>query len=450
MDVKIENVDALNAVLTVKISNEDYSTPYENSLKNYKKQVQLPGFRKGHIPNSVIKKKYGPSILADEIEKLLSQTIQKHITENEINILGNPLPKSNEELDIDWKNPGDFEFQYELGIAPEFELKIPGRDKHTLHKVKVDNKLINKQIEDFAKRYGKLGLVDAASEKDMIMSNFKELDSNDVVVEEGFNQSSTVSVEFVDNKKAKKKLLGIKAGDQLIIDPKTISKGEADMAAMLGIDKERASLYNRNVEMTVTEVKSLSPANLDNALFDKIYGEGEVADETAFRNRVSEDLEKMFVGDSEKIFKRNLSETFIKRLKLNLPNEFLKKWILATNKDATEDQLNKEYDQYAKSLKWQLIENRIIKDNNIKVENDEVVARTKELLSSQYSQYGMMIPGDEELTKAAQNVLSNQEESRKIFDMMYDQKVLTYLKENLKISEKYVSYDDFVKLASEQ
>jgi trigger factor len=448
MDVKIENVDALNAVLTVKISNEDYNTPYENSLKNYKKQVQLPGFRKGHIPTSVIKKKYGPSILAEEIDKLLSESIQKHITENKINILGNPLPKSDEQLEIDWKNPGDFEFQYELGIAPEFELKIPGRDKHQFHKVKVDDKLINKQIEDFAKRYGKLGLVDTASEKDMIMSSFKELDSNDVIVEEGFNQSSTVSVEFVDDKKAKKKLLGLKAGDQLIIDPKTISKGEADMAAMLGIDKERAALYNRNVEMTVTEIKSLSPANLDIALFDKIYGEGEIADEKAFRNRVSQDLEKMFVGDSERIFKKNLSETFIKKLKLSLPNEFLKKWILATNKDANEEQLNQEYEQYAKSLKWQLIENRIIKDNNIKVENDEVVARTKELLSSQYSQYGMMIPGDEELTKAAQNVLSNQEESRKIFDMMYDQKVITYLKENLKISEKYVSYDDFVKLAS--
>ena len=450
MDVKIENVDALNAVLTVKISNEDYNTPYENSLKNYKKQVQLPGFRKGHIPTSVIKKKYGPSILAEEIDKLLSESIQKHITENEINILGNPLPKSNEQLDIDWKNPGDFEFQYELGIAPEFELKIPGRDKHAFHKVKIDDKLINKQIEDLAKRYGKLALVDTASEKDMIMSNFKELDTKDVVVEDGFNQSSTVSVEFIDDKKSKKKLLGLKAGDQLIIDPRKISKGEVDMAAMLGIDKERASLYNRNVEMTVTEVKSLSPANLDNALFDKIYGEGEVADEKAFRNRISEDLEKMFIGDSEKIFKKNLSETFIKKLKLNLPNEFLKKWILATNKEATEEQLNLEYEQYAKSLKWQLIENRIIKDNNIKVESDEVVARTKELLSSQYSQYGMMIPGDEELTKAAQNVLSNQEESRKIFDMMYNQKVITYLKENLKISEKYVSYDDFVKLASAQ
>ena len=157
----------------------------------------------------------------------------------------------------------------------------------------------------------------------------------------------------------------------------------------------------------------------------------------------------MFVGDSDRIFKKNVSDALIKKLKLSLPDKFLKKWILSTNKDATKDQIEKEYDQYANSLKWQLIENRIIKDNAIKVDSDEVVSRTKELLSSQYSQYGMMIPGDEELSKAAQNVLSNKEESRKIFDMMYDQKVLTFLKENLKISEKQVSYDDFVKLASE-
>jgi trigger factor len=449
MDVKIENIDALNAVLRVKISNEDYNGSYESSLKNYKKQVQLPGFRKGHIPTSVIKKKYGPSILAEEIDKILSQSIQKHITENEINILGNPLPKSDENLTIDWKNPGDFEFEYEIGIAPDFELKLPGRDKHTFHKVKVDDKLIDKQIEDFAKRYGKLGVVDQSTEKDMILASFKELDKDGNLVDEGFNQSSTVSVEFVDDKKAKKKLIGLKSGDELVVDPRTISKGEADMAAMLGIDKERAALYDRNVQLTVTEVKRLSPANLDNALFDKVFGEGKVADLEAFRKRVSEDLEKMFVGDSDRIFKKHVSDTLIKKLKLNLPNEFLKKWILATNKEATKDQLEKEYDQYAKSLKWQLIENRIIKDNDIKVDSDEVVSKTKEMLASQYSQYGMMIPAEEELTKAAQNVLSNQEESRKIFDMMYDQKVLLFLKENLKISEKQVSYDDFVKLASQ-
>ena len=450
MDVKIENIDALNAVMTVKISNEDYEGPYNTSLKKYRNQVQLPGFRKGHIPTAVIKKKYGPSILAEEIDKLLSESINNHINDNKINILGNPLPKNDENLQIDWKNPGDFEFEYELGIAPDFELNLPGRDKYAYHKVKVDDKLINKQIEDFARRYGKLSLVDEAGEKDMIMASFKELDTNDQVVEEGFSHSSTVSVEFVEDKKTKKKLIGLKASDELLIDPRLLSKSEADMAAMLGIDKERAEAYNRNVNLKVTEVKRLEPANVDQGLFDKILGEGEVKTEEEFRTRISADLENMFKGDSDRIFKKTVSDTMIKKLKLNLPDDFLKRWILATNKEATEDQLNKEYEQYAKGLKWQLIENKIIRDNDIKVESDEVLARTKELLGSQYSQYGMMIPPDEELTKAAQNVLSNQEETRKIFDMMYDQKVTSFLKETLKISDKAVDYDAFIKLASEQ
>ena len=450
MDVKIKNIDALNAVMTIKISNEDYEGPYNTSLKKYRNQIQLPGFRKGHIPTSVIKKKYGPSILAEEIDKLLSESINKHINENKINILGNPLPKNDENLQIDWKNPGDFEFEYDLGIAPEFELNLPGKDKYAYHKVKVDDKLINKQIEDFARRYGKLSLVDEAAEKDMIMASFKELDTNDQVVEEGFAHNSTVSVEFVEDKKTKKKLLGLKASDVLTIDPRLLSKNEADMAAMLGIDKDRAAAYNRNVQLTVNEVKRLEPANVDQGLFDKILGEGEVKTEEEFRNRIAEDLEKMFKGDSDRIFKKTVSDTLIKKLKLNLPDDFLKRWILATNKEATEDQLNNEYEQYAKGLKWQLIENKIIRDNDIKVESDEVLARTKELLGSQYSQYGMMIPADEELTKAAQNVLSNQEETRKIFDMMYDQKVTTFLKDTLKIADKSVDYDAFIKLATEQ
>ncbi len=450
MDVKIENSDALNAVMTVKISNQDYDGPYNTSLKKYKNQIQLPGFRKGHIPISVIKKKHGPSILAEEIDKLLSETINNHLNENKINLLGNPLPKNDKNLEIDWKNPGDFEFQYELGIAPEFELKLPGRDKYVYHKVKINDKLINKQIEDFARRYGKLSLVDVAGEKDMIMVNFKELDNNGQIVEEGFSQNSTVSVEFIDDKKTKKKLIGIKSGDQLVLDPRLLSKNETDMAAMLGIDKDRAAAYNRNVSLSVTEVKSLEPANTDQGLFDKIFGAGEVQSEEEFRTKIAADLGNMFKGDSEKIFKKNVSETMNKRLKLSLPDEFLKKWILATNKEATAEQLDKEYEQYSKGLKWQLIENKIIRENDIKVESNEVMERTKELLSAQYSQYGMMIPPDEELSKAAKNVLSNEDESRKIFDMMYDQKVVLFLKETLRISEKELDYDSFVKLATEE
>ena len=200
MDVKVKNIDALNAVMTVKISNNDYKESFENSLKSYKKQVQLPGFRKGHIPTTVIKKKYGPSILAEEIDKLLNETIYKHITENKLNILGNPIPLEEEKREIDWKNPGDFEFAYELGIAPDFKLDLPGRDKYTKYKLKVDEKLIKKQMTDFAKRYGKLVGVDSASEGDMVISTFQELDDSGNVVEGGFSHSSTISLEFVEDK----------------------------------------------------------------------------------------------------------------------------------------------------------------------------------------------------------------------------------------------------------
>ncbi len=449
MDVSVENRDALNAVLTVKISNKDYATPYEKSLKNYRKQIQMPGFRKGHVPASIVKKKYGPSILAEEIDKILNKSIYDHITENKLNILGNPLPIEDEKKQIDWNNPGDFEFAYELGIAPDFNLDLPGKFKFNRYQPKIDNKLVDKQINDFAKRYGKLVGIDVASESDMILANFKELNEKGEVVTEGFNHSSTVSIEFVDDKKAKKKLIGLKPKDELVIDPKVISKGDADMASMLGINKDRAKLYNRNVLLTVNEVKTLEPANVDIALFDKIYGAGEIKTEDEFRQKIISDLGNMFQSDTDRIFKTEVTKTIIKKLKLKLPDEFLKKWILSSNKEATKEQIDSDYEKYADGLKWQLIENSIVKDQNIKVEGSELLNFAMELIGNQYAQYGMMIPGEDELKKAAQNVLSNQEEARKLNDMIYDRKVMDYLKNTLKITDKEISHEDFVKKSAE-
>jgi trigger factor len=201
--------------------------------------------------------------------------------------------------------------------------------------------------------------------------------------------------------------------------------------------------------MTVNEVKTLEPANIDVALFDKIYGAGEVKTEEEFKAKVTEELNKMFVNDTDRVFKKEVSSTLIKKLKLKLPDEFLKKWILSSNKEATKEQVEKEYDIYADNLKWQLIENHIIKDQKIKVEGDELLNHTIELIGSQYAQYNMMIPGEEELKKAAENVLANQEEARKINDMLYDKKVVDFLKVTLKISDKFISHEDFVKKSSE-
>jgi len=449
MDVSVKKIDALNAVLTVKISNEDYKTPYESSLRNHRKQMQLPGFRKGHVPTSIIKKKYGPSILAEEIDKILNKSIYDHITENKLNILGNPLPIEDEKIKIDWNQPSDFEFKYELGLAPEISPDLPGRLKYTKYQPKINEALIDKQIDDFARRYGKLTSVEKASERDMIMSNFKELDQSGNVVFDGFNQSSTVSLEFITDKKTKKKLIGCKPTDTFQLDPKKISRGEADMAAMLGIDKEKAKHYINDVLMTVNEVKTLEPANIDVVLFDKIYGAGEAKNEQEFRAKVNEDLNKMFVADIDRLLKNEISTNLIKKLKIKLPDNFLKKWILSSNKEAKKEDIEKEYDRYAEGLKWQLIENFIIKDQELKVDGEELLNFTMELMGNQYVQYGMMIPEEDELKKTAQKVLSNNEEARKINDMIYDKKVMEYLKNTLKINDKFISHEDFTKKVAE-
>jgi len=449
MDVSVKKIDALNAVLTVKISNEDYKTPYESSLRNHRKQMQLPGFRKGHVPTSIIKKKYGPSILAEEIDKILNKSIYDHITENKLNILGNPLPIEDEKIKIDWNQPSDFEFKYELGLAPEISPDLPGRLKYTKYQPKINEALIDKQIDDFARRYGKLTSVEKASERDMIMSNFKELDQSGNVVFDGFNQSSTVSLEFITDKKTKKKLIGCKPTDTFQLDPKKISRGEADMAAMLGIDKEKAKHYINDVLMTVNEVKTLEPANIDVVLFDKIYGAGEAMNEQEFRAKVNEDLNKMFVADIDRLLKNEISTNLIKKLKIKLPDNFLKKWILSSNKEAKKEDIEKEYDRYAEGLKWQLIENFIIKDQELKVDGEELLNFTMELMGNQYVQYGMMIPEEDELKKTAQKVLSNNEEARKINDMIYDKKVMEYLKNTLKINDKFISHEDFTKKVAE-
>jgi len=448
MDVLQNNIDDLNAVLTVKIDTKDYLENYESSLKKYRKNINLPGFRPGHVPTAIVKKKYGASILAEEVDKLINEGIQNHIKENNLNLLGNPLPKVDDSKEIDWKNPSDMEFAFEIGLAPDFEVKLSGKNKFTLNKVKVDDELIDKQINDYAKRYGKLVPVDKSEDKDMIWAKFTELDENDAALEGGFEHSATVAVEFLEDKDAQKKMIGLKAGDSMIIDPRTISRGDADMGAMLGISKEDASAYTKNVNLEVTEVKRMEPAEINQELIDKVYGEGEVEGVDAMKARISSELDSFFAQDSDRLFKRDLADKLIDKLKLDLPEDFLKRWIISSNKEElTMDQVDAEFDQYCKTLRWQLIENKIISENDIKVEFDEVLNHTKELLGNQYAQYGMMVPVDEELTETAKKVLGNREEATKLYEQLYEVKVINFLKDTVKVEEKELSYDDFVKAA---
>ena len=451
MNIVQENIDGLNALVRIQVSSEDYSANYKKALREYKKQVSIPGFRPGKIPNSVVEKKYGRTLLTEELNKLVSNSLQQHIIENKLDVLGNPLPKTDNGIIGDWENPADFEFIYELGLSPVFDIKLDKRKKFTYNKVKIDDSLIDKQEEDLRRRYGKLSNVEVAAEKDMIVGEFAELDGEGNVVESELAKSSTVSLEFLENEAAKAQFIGKKVEDVLAVNPKDLARDEKDLASMLGVDASQTAELVDTFQFTIKEIKRLDVSELTEEFFNKVFGEGEVKTQEEMRAKIAEDLVKMFEADSDRIFKRDLSQELMKKLQLELPDTFLKKWIMSSNeKPVTLEQVETEYVQYADGLRLQLIENKIVKDNGIKVEQTEALEYTKELIGQQYAQYGMPIPEDEEFTKVAQGVLQNQDEAKRVYEMLYDRKILSFLKEAVKINEVEVSYDEFAKIASQQ
>lgn len=439
MNVVEEKIDDLNAVLRVTITPEDYAEKVNKTLNDYRKQANIPGFRPGKIPLSLIKKKYGKAVLAEELNKVVNQSINDFITTNQLNVLGNPLPKADEEVKGDFANPSEFEFAYEIGVAPEFKVNLSKKNKFDYLKVDISDEMLDKEVENLAKRYGSLVAAEEAGEKDMVLGEFAQ-------VEGDIKNTSTVSLEFISDEDVKKEFVGQKVGAVLTIDPKKVSKGEEDMAAMLAISKEEAATLEGDFQFTITEIKTMVPAAIDQALFDKLFGEGTIKTEDELRERISADLERMFSNDSDRVFSQTISDTLIEKTDFELPEAFLKRWIMASSeKEITTEELDAEFDNYKKSLKWQLIQNKLIRENDIKVESEEVVNYTKGLLANQFTQYGMPAPEDAELETQAKEVLKNRDEANKIYDNVYGAKMLTFFKETVKLNEKSLSYDDFVK-----
>ena len=449
MNVIREDVDALNAILKVEVKPEDYQDTVKATLNKYRKTAKIPGFRPGHVPFGLIQKQYGASVLSDELNKIVNESLQKYISENKIEILGNPIPKDDDSFKGDFNKPEDFEFTYSIGLAPEIKVSLSAKNKFDYVKVKVDKKLIDNQIDDLRRRYGKLVSGEEVGEKDMVLAQFVELNDDESIKEGGVLHTSTVSLEFVSDKKTKKALIGSKVGDKLVVDPAHVSRGGADTAAMLGVKEEELEGLSNKFQLTVNEIKVMELAELNTELYDKLFGEGNVKDEKELRARVKADLQGMFANDSDRMLTRSVYDNLLDKTKVDLPDEFLKRWIkLSNEKEITEEQIEAEYDGYAKGLKWQLIQGSIFKNNDIKLENEEVIEYTKGLIVNNYAQYGMPAPEDKELTQSAMQILGNREEANKIYDMLAEQKLTTYFKETVKLNEKEISYDEFVEMAN--
>lgn len=445
MNVVEEKIDNLNAVLRVKISKEDYAEKVEKTLNDYRKQANIPGFRPGKTPIGIIKKKYGKAILAEELNKAVNQSLFDFISKNNIQVLGNPLPKSDEEVKGDFENPTDFEFAYEIGVSPEFKLNI---DKASFDYLKIDisNEMLDKEIENLARRYGKLVSTETVGEKDMVLGKFTELDG-DKPKEGGISNTSTISMEFIPESGAKKNLLGAKIGDEFVIDPKEVSKGSTDMAAMLAIKKEEAETLNSLFNFQITEIKKMIPAEVNQELFDKLFGAGAISSEAELRQRISDDLTRMFSADSDRVFNNAISKKLIEETPIDLPESFLKRWIAATNENTTIEKVEQDFESYRNGLKWQLIQNKLIKENDVKVDPQDAINYVKSMMINQYAQYGIPAPEDAELDKYAKNALNNKEEANRIYDNLYQTKIFTLLKGMVKLNEKTLSYEKFIEEA---
>ncbi len=445
MDITKQNTNELTAVLKVKVGPQDYESRVNDALKNYQKKASMPGFRPGKVPSSLIRKMYGKSILVDEINKLLSDSLQNYIVENKIEVLGNPLPRREDEQVIDWDNQKEFEFTYDLGLAPQFNVDISKGKKYTQLSVKIDDELVDKFANDIRMRYGKVTNPEVSEDKDMLFGEFAQLDRQGNLLEGGIIKNSSVAVDRINDAETKVKFIGLKKDDSLVVDPKKISVNATDLGAMLGISREDAEILDTNFRFTVFNISRMSPADLNEELFSKVYGE-EVKDEAGFRLKIREELEKMFSQESEKKLQNDIMNNMIDELKIELPDDFLKRWLMAVNdKPLTMEQIDAEYDQYSRGLRWQLIENKILKDNEITVTNDEAADYVKSLVREQYQRYNQMEIDEEELTQTVVRILQNEKEANRIYEKLYSDKLLDLFRNKVTIETKEVTYDEFTK-----
>jgi len=441
MNISKKDINALNAELSITLTPADYETKVDNAIKKVQKQAAMPGFRPGKVPVGLIKKQHGKSILVDEINKILNEALYNYINENKIEILGNPMPK--EDSTIDFDNQTEWTFNYELGLSPQFDVKLDNSQSFVYNTVKIDDELVEKYLKDVKRNYGKPSNPEVAEAKDVLYIDIVELDADNNVVAGGIFKSTSIGIDRLKNEAAKAKLTGAKKEDKIIINANELYDSAVDKSISLGIDKEVAEKFDANLQLTVRNIARMEDAELNQELFDKLYGAGNINSLEEFKEKIKSELALMFAQDTDRKFVETVEKTLVEKLNITLPDDFLKRWLMAVNeKPLTKEQLEAEYPAYAKSMQWKLIENKIIKNNNIAVSIDEAKEEAASYVRSQFARYGQ-VPEDKEVSKIVDGILGKQEEAQKIFEALYSKKVLDVLKTTCKLDTKEVSYNEF-------
>lgn len=435
MNITKKDIDKLNAVLTVEVSKEDYSANVEKVLNNYRKTANIPGFRKGHIPMGMVKKQYGKAVLVEEVNKVLQDALHKYLNEEKLDILGNPLPKN--EKDINW-DADDYSFEFEVGLAPKFDVDVKAKEV-VQYKIVADEEMLNNQVKTIRKQYGKLISKNKVEKGDEITGTFTSTDKE-------LEKNTTLSTDDIAGKKQLEALIGAKVGDTVTLKTKGMFADDHENQKHFGVSHDDAHGLDIEVSFKIEEVNKREKAELNQELFDKLFGEGAVTSEEELKAKIKEDAEGQFAQQSDQKLLNDVVESLIDNTKFDLPKEFLQRWIAMSGEiRLSEEDAKAEFERSEKGLRYQLIEGKIRAENKLQVTFEELKDYSKNMIKGQMAQFGQMDPSEEEIESITARILSNKEEVERLSEQLNSAKLLDFFKENAKLKTKEITYDKFIK-----
>ena len=452
MNISKELKDSLNAVVKVKINKDDYEPRVNKVIADYQKKARIDGFRPGKVPVGLIQKMYGKSVMVEEINKLLSENLMKYIQDEKLHILGDPIPSEKEQKAIDWENGSEFEFAFDLGLSPEFEVNLTKKDKIAIYSITPDSKIVDTYSDNYARRYGAFKTCDVIEDgKEMLKGSFVEMTSDGTAKENGISvEESTIYLEFMKDEDSKKKFIGLKQGDSVTFNLAKAYPNNVEMATILHKKKEEVGDITSDFQLTIATISKFEKAEINQELFDKIYGEGNVTSLEEFRNKISAEIQTNLSRESEYKFRMDAKEMILNKVDFQLPVEFLKRWVFSSNEGKfTMEQIDQDFAKFEKDLKWQLIQNKIVKDQDLKISDEEIIEFAKEQTRMQFEQYGLFSVPEEHIESYAQESLKREEDRRRLLERKYEDKVLEYVRAAVSAETKEVSNEEFDKLIEE-
>ena len=446
MNVSMQNVDQVSALLTVNIEKADYQERVEKVLKKYRQQVNMPGFRKGMVPMSLIKKQFGKSAMAEEVDKLMQEKVNEYIRENKVNMLGMPLPNEEKMQTIDFDTQENFEFVFDIALAPEFKAEVSEQDAIDFYTIAVSDEMVNTQVDMYAQRAAKYEKVEEYADRDMVKGLLAELDENGNTKEGGIQVEGAVMMpSYMKNDEQKAIFATAKVNDVLVFNPNAAFDGnEAELSSLLKIKREEVAEMKSNFSFQVEEITRAVPAVLDQALFDQVFGEGAVSSEEEFRGKIKEGIAAQFLADSNYKFLLDVRTYLMNKVgKLEFPDALLKKIMLLNNEDKGESFVEENYEKSLEELTWHLIKEQLVEAFGIKIEEADVLAIAKENTRMQFAQYGMMSIPEEMLENYAKEMLKKKENVEGLVNRAVESKLAAALKEKATLNNKEVSMEEF-------